>query len=58
MLMWVYSITRAQPLTGRALSLLRFCSRLVHKISQKPGPKTIPDVGVLQISENMLKYSL
>nr|DAU41730.1 MAG TPA: hypothetical protein [Caudoviricetes sp.] len=28
--------------------------RLVHKISQKPGPKTIPDVGVLQISENLL----
>nr|DAI47074.1 MAG TPA: hypothetical protein [Caudoviricetes sp.]DAU41711.1 MAG TPA: hypothetical protein [Caudoviricetes sp.] len=30
----------------------------MHFYSLPMGPKTIPDVGVLQISENLLKYSL
>jgi len=34
------------------------CTLRVHFYSLPMGPKTIPDVGVLQISENLLKYSL
>nr|DAR73554.1 MAG TPA: hypothetical protein [Caudoviricetes sp.] len=42
MLMWVYSITRAQPLTGRALSLLRFLLTFSAQNLTKAGLKNYP----------------
>nr|DAN57184.1 MAG TPA: hypothetical protein [Caudoviricetes sp.] len=42
MLMWVYSITRARPLTDRALSSLRFLLAFSTQNLTKAGPKNYP----------------